>query len=134
MAFFRNIISYVEPYLVFPDIIINILDIAILTFLIYTLLKYITRSTAEQDRKGPSASAALYLADGHYRAFYVKLGVEKYPQRRGNCPCSAFSAGAAQNAGKVWKVVLFGFRYIKNNAFGSGKIGGQHCGSCTAAF
>ncbi len=52
MAFFRNIISYVEPYLVFPDIIINILDIAILTFLIYTLLKYITRTTAEQVVKG----------------------------------------------------------------------------------
>ena len=52
MAFFHNIISYIEPYLVFPDIIINILDIVILTFLIYTILKYITKTTAAQVVKG----------------------------------------------------------------------------------
>ncbi|MBE5816473.1 MAG: TIGR00159 family protein [Clostridiales bacterium] len=52
MGFFQNIIHYIEPYLRFPDIIFNILDIVILTFLIYKLLKFIFKTTAEQVLKG----------------------------------------------------------------------------------
>lgn len=50
--FFNNVIHYIEPYIVYPDIIMNILDVAILTFIIYKILRFVLKTTAEQVIKG----------------------------------------------------------------------------------
>lgn len=50
--FINNIIHYVEPYIVYPNVITTIVDIALLTVCIYMILKFIFKTTAAQVVKG----------------------------------------------------------------------------------
>ncbi len=52
VGFLRDVKNFVEPYIVFPDIIINVLDILILTFFIFVILKFIVKTTAGQVIRG----------------------------------------------------------------------------------
>lgn len=50
--FFDNAVRYIEPYIVYPDIITTIIDILLLTVIIYSILKFVIRTTAGQVVKG----------------------------------------------------------------------------------
>lgn len=51
-AWLSNLIWYLEPYLLFPDIIRHVFDIAIVAYLLYRLLLLIRETRAEQVLKG----------------------------------------------------------------------------------
>jgi len=51
-AWLSNFIWYLEPYLLFPDIIRHVFDIAIVAYLLYRLLLLIRETRAEQVLKG----------------------------------------------------------------------------------
>jgi diadenylate cyclase len=51
-AWLSNLIWYLEPYLLFPDIIRHLFDIAIVAYLLYRLLLLIRETRAEQVLKG----------------------------------------------------------------------------------
>jgi len=51
-AWLSNLIWYLEPYLLFPDIIMHVFDIAIVAYLLYRLLLLIRETRAEQVLKG----------------------------------------------------------------------------------
>lgn len=50
--FINNIIHYIEPYIVYPNVITTVIDIALLTIGIYMILKFIVKTTAAQVVKG----------------------------------------------------------------------------------
>ena len=50
--FIENIKHYIEPYIVYPNVILTIVDIAFLTVVIYMILKFIVKTTAAQVIKG----------------------------------------------------------------------------------
>ncbi len=50
--FFENIMRYLEPYIVYPDIIMTVVDIALLTIAIYYTLRFVVKTTTGQVVKG----------------------------------------------------------------------------------
>ncbi len=50
--FIYDIIYNIQPYIVYPNIIMTLIDIAILTVCIYMILKFIVKTTAAQVLKG----------------------------------------------------------------------------------
>lgn len=50
--FLEKLVHYVEPYIVYPDIIINVIDVAILTFVIYKIFKIIEKTSAQYVIRG----------------------------------------------------------------------------------
>lgn len=52
LNFLKNVYHFIKPYLVYPDIILTVLDILILTFIIYKLLGYLLKTSAKQVLKG----------------------------------------------------------------------------------
>ena len=53
-AWLTNIISYLEPYFQFPDIIRHVVDIVIVAYVLYKLMLLIRETRAEQVLKGLS--------------------------------------------------------------------------------
>ena len=52
MAWLSNIISYLEPYFQFPDILLHAVDVAIVAYVLYKLMLLIRETRAEQVLKG----------------------------------------------------------------------------------
>ncbi len=50
--FLDNVIRYIEPYIVYPDVILVLVDIGLLTVIIYNILKFFAKTTAGKLMRG----------------------------------------------------------------------------------